>query len=577
MASIYGSFLYALFPRFYNTINYYYGSPHGIPQNPANQQHVLENLAKVAIVHANKAAGQPKCHAETRQATRKMLTAWLSDQTAGSVRWVNGWPGTGKTAIAQTMAECWKEQGYLVACFFFSTANERTTTTQWFNQTLAYQLLQSQSFPDNVLHLLLNEQLSQSGWAGIVEALITLPPNRPVVIIIDGLDACRDQIEQIELLRDVLRSARDRRLPQCVRFLICCRPERHLEKVFDDFDPSSSYRTLLGDTAQDNNDVRTFLRLSLKTNDSQWPSDREIDQLVNRAKGQFIYATTVVAFVDPSHEGSVERLELVLSDYSPSFAPIDELYLAILEKVEAESPKDSQLIHHILLHVFYIPSSPSGIAQFWFEKDADKINTLVGRLRAVMDHSGGLESSILYRHKSFPDFLERPHSPHRFSLAKMDPVSRLFFLLRTSITTLEGLHVLFGKMPLSQWLSYLVYRLHDSQLRAAEPFVEFSHFFTTGLALRSYEERARKLHEFYVPLGPDFRGCICCLGLEKILLSPSPITTLVPCGETQCVLVLSPELRELCQRVRSAAGSSNSPQILVRYWKESNWSFWDVW
>ncbi|TFK64600.1 hypothetical protein BDN72DRAFT_721608, partial [Pluteus cervinus] len=48
------------------------------------------------------------------------LSSWLDNCNADSVRWITGWPGTGKTTFARTMAERWEREGRLAASFFFS-------------------------------------------------------------------------------------------------------------------------------------------------------------------------------------------------------------------------------------------------------------------------------------------------------------------------------------------------------------------------------------------------------------------------------------------------------------------------
>ncbi|TFK62443.1 hypothetical protein BDN72DRAFT_739219, partial [Pluteus cervinus] len=127
----------------------------------------------------------------------------------------------------------------------------------------------------------------------------------PMFIVIDGLDEYHNPDEQIKLLRDILNSAH--RLCPSFRILICCRPERYLEKVFNEFDLG---HIRLGQSSADNDDIRTFLRVSfnsirhdhhtdnaMSNIDRQWPSDYEVEHLVVRASGQFIFAVAVVEFV----------------------------------------------------------------------------------------------------------------------------------------------------------------------------------------------------------------------------------------------------------------------------------------
>ncbi|TFK63899.1 hypothetical protein BDN72DRAFT_775351, partial [Pluteus cervinus] len=293
----------------HTTINNYHRHP---PGPPSARDKVLHLLAPLAVPCVSwDAFGRAICHHDTRQAIRKALVAWREDPMAHPVRWIHGGVGTGKTAIAQTMAKQWASQGCLAASCFFSELCKDASSTHRFHETIARQLVQILSFPEHSLHLLRPEEISKAGWAGIIAALekSTLPCS-PMVIIIDGLDVCHDQNKQIQLLGEILGSARQ--LKGSLKFLICSRLEPHLDKVFDKFDEDISYRILLEDSKEENEDLRRFLQLSLepvykhhrkyrtmsKSRIDAWPSDEEIDRLVKRANGQFLFAATVIKLVD---------------------------------------------------------------------------------------------------------------------------------------------------------------------------------------------------------------------------------------------------------------------------------------
>ncbi|TFK57853.1 hypothetical protein BDN72DRAFT_737009, partial [Pluteus cervinus] len=62
----------------------------------------------------------PKCHPDTRLAVQDSLAVWPDNPMSGPVRLISGWAGTGKTTIAQTMAEYWARRRRLAGSFFFS-------------------------------------------------------------------------------------------------------------------------------------------------------------------------------------------------------------------------------------------------------------------------------------------------------------------------------------------------------------------------------------------------------------------------------------------------------------------------
>jgi hypothetical protein len=72
---------------------------------------------------------------------------------------------------------------------------------------------------------------------------------------------------------------------------------------------------------------------------SPWPPPKIIDGLVEKSSGYFIYATTIIKFIDDKNFRSTERLAVVtgMSDtqYGEPFAALDQLYTQILSGVHA--------------------------------------------------------------------------------------------------------------------------------------------------------------------------------------------------------------------------------------------------
>ncbi|TFK71503.1 hypothetical protein BDN72DRAFT_436914 [Pluteus cervinus] len=319
-----------------NTINKYNTPPSSTPEtNPISEREaeVRKWVARYAIKSASFDAAErgdpPKCHPDTRLAVQDSLTVWPDNPSAGPVRLISGWAGTGKTTIAQTMAEYWARQRRLAGSFFFSRASEDRTSAYYFPETILSQFLQ-------IHDMLVGEFATHSNyfrWYQTVNALSsTFPLSPPMVIVIDGLDECHNHTKQVEFLNDILNSVD--RLGPSIKILISCRPERHLEDVFNKFAErlGPSYRFHLGQSAEDNDDIRTFLKVSfdricqdrrrdraMSIMDGAWPSDVQIEELVDRASGQFIFPATVLSFVGDEEEDPVKLLNLVLGRKTASF------------------------------------------------------------------------------------------------------------------------------------------------------------------------------------------------------------------------------------------------------------------
>jgi hypothetical protein len=85
------------------------------------------------------------------------------------------------------------------------------------------------------------------------------PPQRPYLVIIDGLDECLDKAIQQLILRLLCETITVHKLP--LRFLIGSRPESHIR---DSFDQESLYtvtrRVILDEAFDPGRDIQVFLR-----------------------------------------------------------------------------------------------------------------------------------------------------------------------------------------------------------------------------------------------------------------------------------------------------------------------------
>ncbi|KIM39462.1 hypothetical protein M413DRAFT_446966 [Hebeloma cylindrosporum] len=99
------------------------------------------SIAAGAFHDSQDRSNPPKCFPGTREAALSRVMAWVVDeQNTHHVMWIFGPAGTGKSALAQTIAEMCFREGRLAASFFFSgfSAARRQLIC-----TLAYQIAMS--------------------------------------------------------------------------------------------------------------------------------------------------------------------------------------------------------------------------------------------------------------------------------------------------------------------------------------------------------------------------------------------------------------------------------------------------
>jgi len=311
-----------------------------------------------AAYNSQERSPPPRCHPGTRKEVLEKIDAWVNSGAQDRrVLWLHGPAGAGKSAIAQTVAETCAGRNQLAASFFFArTAANRNTVKHLF-PTIAVQI--ALSAPEKRQRL--NEILSHDpyiaeralGSIGLVASLLEDPSALgppPFLVIIDGLDECQRNDDQSWILAQISRIVRTRHLP--LRFLIVSRPESHIREAFEEPEPAAITQvlSLYGDY-QDLSDVDKYLRSELsriygakrhrgvmESVPSPWPSEDIIQRLVRQSEGYFIYASTVIKFVDEEFFSPAARLDQVLSKSDSSvfhselnpFAELDQLYIQIL-------------------------------------------------------------------------------------------------------------------------------------------------------------------------------------------------------------------------------------------------------
>ncbi|KAF7356259.1 NACHT domain-containing protein [Mycena venus] len=370
---------------------------------------------------------QPKCHPETRTEMLGDLWKWCcdNDPLANPVLWLNGPAGSGKSAIAQSFCETLEGDNRLGGSFFFKRGHaSRGRATQLFS-TIAYQL--ASHSPElkkticcvveddpSILHKSLSIQLHQL----IIESCGKTPTLDGLVIVIDGLDECESQDIQQEILRLIGDAVH--RNPGRLRFLIASRLEPHICEIFEGTWLVEIHRSM--NIQQAFEDIHCYLQCefarirrehtqTMASVSGPWPSLACIDFLVNKSSGYFIYASTVIKFLDDKHFRPTERLAAVmgaqlLACSDPPFRALNELYTQILSGVPQASR--AHLIHIFAICMAKLNVRLSQIEQLLELKPGD-VPLMLRDLHSIVelppDDSSG---TITVHHASLLDFLADP-------------------------------------------------------------------------------------------------------------------------------------------------------------------------
>ncbi|KAK7450646.1 hypothetical protein VKT23_012957 [Stygiomarasmius scandens] len=415
-------------------------------------QRLYELVSQVGALHdAAVRFPPPKCHPGTREEVLQSISDWAIANSLNKARkrgldtdsppfyWLYGPAGAGKSAIAQTLCETFdvlRGGEHLAASFFFSRSSPARNNPKFLFLTIAFCLATYAN--DTSLRAAINKTITKN--PAVLDASIdvqfqelVVKPLRslwlwrrrrlPKLVIIDGLDECTETDAQRLVLETIRKGLVEKpsMFQTCsipLRFLIASRPEPVIRNLFSQPEfYSISNRTVLDDSLQTSRDIKLYLvngfaRIAEKYQDTissipeTWPPSGAIEELVQRASGQFIYASTVLKYVGDEDSLPPDRLTTVL-ELPPSdahaFADLDILYHQILIR----NPQQKRNHHHLCLVLLFVSltrrvSNIRLLAQMFSLPEA-VIPLAFRGLHSVLNISSDF---VTMYHKSFADFLQ---------------------------------------------------------------------------------------------------------------------------------------------------------------------------
>ncbi|KAL0059244.1 hypothetical protein AAF712_014022 [Marasmius tenuissimus] len=274
---------------------------------------------------------------------------------------------------------------------------------------------------DQFRELILKPTLKQSWYRRIRSTMVklSLVQKVPNVVIIDGLDECGDEDTQIRILSTIL-SAYQQSPDFPLRFLICSRPESWIRETFAEEPLCQLSKVVVLDESFDpDSDITRFylvhfqkIATSSKYDQVQfpspWPSKEDLEALVARSCGQFIYAMTVIKFIKLANNHPIKQLRIIL-DNTPGPRPgtspyheLDALYHVILiTNPDREQVMD--ILAAIIVLEGYLKPTPACIELLLGMTPGEVALALRG-MHSVLNIRGWTEEIVIY-HTSFRDYL----------------------------------------------------------------------------------------------------------------------------------------------------------------------------
>ena len=351
---------------------------------------------------------------------------WARDPRSQNVFWLNGLAGTGKSTITQSFSEMVINEGFLGASFFCSRDYLDRKELRNIFPTLAYQL--ACHYPQFRTHIIAalkkDPTLTHTSLISQLEMLLVNPlsgRNTSCVIIIDALDECIDDQPASAILSVLGRVVKQMPL---VKFFITGRPEPRIRTGFrlPLLEPLTQIFLLHEvDSSSVNNDIQLYLTQRLTAIAKQrsdlelpspWPHKNDITALTKKSSGLFIFASTLIRFIESEHHEPNERLQLVISEANTAHegrAGVDSLYFQILlhgfSDVHESRVYDNLRCVLGAIVLAFNPLSRKELSTILGFPTALILTTL-RHLHSVILIPNNEFKKIRIFHKSFPDFLQ---------------------------------------------------------------------------------------------------------------------------------------------------------------------------
>jgi hypothetical protein len=273
-----------------------------------------------------------KCEPGTREELLNRIRKWVQVDSGchQSICWLHGPAGSGKSAVSQTVAELCESSGNLAASFFFPGSGGPNNIGPVIH-TLAYQL--SLSIPatktliqqvlhrdESIVKLAFGYQFDKLLIEPILEAGVDNQESvTPGIIVIDDLHACDSEsmVQFIKIITDAKRQ-----LP--FRFFLTSRAEGLLQRKLEALAARSIVYALDIRDFHAGRDIRKFFwsrfsniydenhKLMLEIS-RPWPSDSDVEALVQKAEGSFHLAVKIVRDVEIGCDAPHQNLTAILN------------------------------------------------------------------------------------------------------------------------------------------------------------------------------------------------------------------------------------------------------------------------
>ncbi|KAJ6571363.1 hypothetical protein B0H19DRAFT_1129807 [Mycena capillaripes] len=288
----------------------------------------------------------PGCLEGTRKRIFKKIDTWLADSSSPNILWIKGFPESGKSCIARSVVQKLVDTPRFGSSFFFERDDGGFTAPSTMLRRISSDLCHHPAFMGAlVTDLEMQPRMIDFSTASIADQfhrLVEKPlqnlanglkNGEGIVVVVDALDECggfgrtrfRDRSDVLNVIK------RWCALSPLLRLVVTSRDETSISEVLG---PISTPLELHLDNNQAKRDIEMFLDLELRKIGERhclpnWPTVEQIRILVDKAKGLFVWAATLVQFLDQPMPQDI--LQQILHGDMNVEGDITDLYELILE------------------------------------------------------------------------------------------------------------------------------------------------------------------------------------------------------------------------------------------------------
>jgi len=371
---------------------------------------------------------------------------------------LSGVAGSGKSAIAHTIAKLFDLQKRLGSSYCFDRADQANRRPNNLLSTIALDIADLDHHWKMSLGNIVkgNHSLRTTPSATeqfkkfLLEPAIALTTVGPILVVIDALDESVADPSRKALLDTLAKGISD--LPSNIRILITARPERDIVSAFN------SNRHILCkymdtiDEASNKADITLFVetRLSdVRSLELEWPNKRWCQMLVEGSGGLFQWASTACQAIRDNSRGAFRPTER-LSRFMSSACGLDALYSEILH--QAFGGQDDAMSHFKLVmgRILAVKEPLSISAHSELRGDGEPADLMARTLLLLRPLLSGVDQQdipIQPFHASFFDFLT---DQNRSKIYYVDPSHANHTLMLSSLQVMKsGLRFNIGNLKTS--------------------------------------------------------------------------------------------------------------------------------